>query len=218
MNSTQKTEKIIPSILERKIEELSYYLVPIVPMGIKPNQITITGFLAAIMAGVAYYLASYNKNWLLVAILGIFIHLILDSLDGAVARQRNLTSKSGYFLDLFLDCIAFVVIPLGVFFSTYDPLKIFIFNGIAYALNSLLLMHWVHLRNKWIFPIFGPAEAHFTYILMSIMAFFWSEPVITIASYPLGWFDLVTLIAVPLVGLEFIISAYKLFQELKLND
>ncbi|MEG4533974.1 CDP-alcohol phosphatidyltransferase family protein [Microcoleus sp. D2_18a_D3] len=215
MTTNEKMEKVVPSLLEKKLEQLSYYLVPIVPIGIKPNQITMAGFVAAITAGLSFYLASFNKIWLLVAILGITTHLILDGLDGAVARQRSLTSKAGYFLDLFLDCIAFVIIPLGVFFSIYDPLKIFIFNGIAYALNSLLLIHWVHLRNKWVFPIFGPAEAHLTYILMAIMTFFWSEPVIIIGSYSLGWFDLITLIGVPLVGIEFVISGYKLFQELK---
>ena len=208
-------EKLVPSLLEKKLEELSYYLVPIVPIGIKLNQITMAGFVAAITAGLSFYLASFNKIWLLVAILGITTHLILDGLDSAVARQRSLTSKAGYFLNLFLECIAFVIIPLGVFFSIYDPLKIFIFNGIAYALNSLLLIHCVHLRNKWVFPIFGPAEAHLTYILMSILTFFWSDAVIIIGSYSLGWFDLITLITVPLVGIEFVISGQKLFQELK---
>lgn len=208
-------QKKVPSILERKLEDLSYYLVPIVPARVQPNQITLAGFVAATIAGLSFYLASFNKNWLLVAILGITTHLILDGLDGAVARQRQLTSKLGYFLDLFLDCIAFIIIPLGVFFSSYDPLKIFIFNGIAYALNSLLLMHWVHLRNKWVFPIFGPCEVHLTYIFMATMTFLWSEPVIIIYNYSLGWFDFITLIALPLVSLEFLISAYKLFQELK---
>jgi len=208
-------EKLVPSLLEKKLEELSYYLVPIVPIGIKLNQITMAGFVAAITAGLSFYLASFNKIWLLVAILGITTHLILDGLDSAVARQRSLTSKAGYFLNLFLECIAFVIIPLGVFFSIYDPLKIFIFNGIAYALNSLLLIHCVHLRNKWVFPIFGPAEAHLTYILMAILTFFWSDAVIIIGSYSLGWFDLITLITVPLVGIEFVISGQKLFQELK---
>lgn len=53
---------------------------------------------------------------------------------------------------------------------------------------------------------------------MTIMTFFWSEPVIIIGSYSLGWFDLITLIAVPLVGIEFVISGYKLFQELKTEN
>lgn len=50
---------------------------------------------------------------------------------------------------------------------------------------------------------------------MAILTFFWSEPVIIIGSYSLGWFDLITLIGVPLVGIEFVISGYKLFQELR---
>lgn len=208
-------QKIVPSILERRLEKISYYLVPIVPESVQPNQITFAGFISAIIAGISFYLASFNKNWLLVAILGITTHLILDGLDGAVARQRQLKSKSGYFLDLFLDCIAFIIIPLGVFFSSYDPLKIFIFNGIAYALNSLLLVHWVHLRNKWVLPIFGPCEVHLTYILMAAMTFIWSEPVIMINDYALGWFELITLIGLPLITLEFLLSSYKLFQELK---
>lgn len=218
MTTTQNMEKIIPSPLERGLEQLSYYLAPLVPMGVKPNQITFAGFGAGIFAGLSFYLASFNKTWLLIAAIAITVHLLLDGLDGAVARQRNLTSKAGYFLDLFLDCLAFIIIPLGVFFSSYDPLKIFVFNGITYALHSLLLIHWVHLRNKWIFPFFGPCEAHLTYIFMAILAFFWSGSVISIGNYAFGWFDLLTLIAVPLTTLELLVSAYKLYQELKTDN
>jgi hypothetical protein len=50
---------------------------------------------------------------------------------------------------------------------------------------------------------------------MAILTFFWSDAVIIIGSYSLGWFDLITLITVPLVGIEFVISGQKLFQELK---
>jgi len=218
MTTTQSLEKIIPSLLERGLETLSYLLVPLVPMGVKPNHLTWLGFAAGTSGAIAFYLASSHKIWFLVAAAAILVHLILDALDGAVARQRSLTSKSGYFLDLFLDCLVFVMIPLGVFFSTYDPLKIFVLNAIAYSLHSLLLIHWVHLRNKWIFPMIGPCEVHLIYIFLAILTFFWSGDVITINQCSLNWFSLSTLIGVPLTILELLSLALKLLRELEIEQ
>lgn len=218
MTTTQFLEKIIPSPLERGLEKLSYSLVPLVPMRVKPNHLTWLGFIAGVSGAIAFYLASFYKGWFLVAAAAILAHLILDALDGAVARQRSLTSKSGYFLDLFLDCLAFVMIPLGVFFSTYDPLKIFVFNSIAYSLHSLLLLHWIHLRNKWIFPLIGPCEVHLIYIALAILTFFWSGDVITVNQYSLNWFSLSTLIGVPLTILELLWLAFKLLRELEIEQ
>jgi phosphatidylglycerophosphate synthase len=52
-----------------------------------------------------------NFNVLAAAVF-VDLHIILDCLDGSVARLHHQTSKSGAFLDLFCDCITFILIPL----------------------------------------------------------------------------------------------------------
>jgi len=218
MTTTQTIEKVIPSPLERGLENISYSLVPLVPLAVKPNHITWIGFGASAFAALSFYLASFNHIWLLVAVVAIVAHLILDALDGAVARQRNQTSKAGFFLDLFLDCLAFVLIPVGIYFSSFAPLNIVAANAITYPLHSMLLLHWVHLRNKWIFPIIGPCEAHLGYIAMAILTFFWKGDVLTVWHYTFDWFDLIALVVTPLVLLEIFISAFKLLKELEASQ
>jgi phosphatidylglycerophosphate synthase len=208
-------EKIIPSFLDRLLIELGDALVPLVPQGVTPNQITLIGFGCGIGAALSFYLASFHKAWLLAAAVLVALHIILDCLDGSVARLRHQTSKSGAFLDLFCDCITFILIPLGLYFSAYSPLHLAIFGAIAYPMHSLLILQWAHFRNKVVFPKFGPADVHFGYVIGAILTFFHEGTILSFGNYAFGWVDLIFAISIPLITLDLFVSAFNLYRELK---
>jgi len=78
--------------------------------GITPNGLTILGFI--LMIGVAGVLA---QGYFLLGGILIIAVVILDALDGLLARMSNLTSRFGAFLDSTLDRYSEAVLFLGVF-------------------------------------------------------------------------------------------------------
>lgn len=208
-------EKIIPSFLDRLSISAGDALVPLVPHGITPNQITLIGLGSGIGAALSFYLASFYKGWLIAAAVLVALHILLDCLDGSVARQRQQTSKSGAFLDLFCDCLAFILIPLGLYYSAYSPLHLAIFGAIAYPMHSVLILQWSHFRNKVVFPHIGPADVHFGYGIAAILTFFQPGTIVTLGNYAFGWIDLMFAISMPFITLDLFISAFNLYRELQ---
>jgi phosphatidylglycerophosphate synthase len=209
------TEKFIPSWLDRMTIKAGDALVPLVPHNITPNQITLIGLGSGLCAALSFYLGSFHTAWLLAAAVFVALHIILDCLDGSVARLRHQTSNSGAFLDLFCDCITFILIPLGLYFSAYSPLHLAILGAIAYPMHSLLILQWSHFRNKVVFPRIGPTDVHLGYMTMAILTFFQKGTVLTWDNYLFGWVDLMFAISMPLITLDLFISAFNLYRELQ---
>ena len=83
----------------------------LVRLGVRADQITITGFLVGLIA--LPLIATENYEWALVFILG---NRLLDGLDGPVARLTQATDR-GAFLDIALDFAFYAVIPLAFAFA-----------------------------------------------------------------------------------------------------
>ncbi|EGF1230149.1 CDP-alcohol phosphatidyltransferase family protein [Campylobacter jejuni] len=85
---------------------------------IKPNQVTITAGVFALLS----LIALYNHYAILAGIL-YFVYHFLDNIDGMLARYKNLSSKLGHFLDNIVDILAFN----GAFIVAYLAYQIPIF-------------------------------------------------------------------------------------------
>lgn len=219
MSTGVEFEKNVPSPFERACEKVAEKLEPYVPQGIQPNQITAVAFTTGLLAGLAFFLARFHPLFLWAGALGVVLHLIGDCLDGAVARARNLCSRSGYFLDQFTDLLSGEVIFLGIAFSGYAHPWIVLLAGIIYPIHYALFQFWVNLTKKWPFPVFGPFELHATLVLLAVITFFLGDGSwISISSYRLSLFDIASLILVPFSTIDMVISATKLFLELKRMD
>ncbi len=147
-----QTVRIIPSPFERQFDKLAAKFIPFIPIWVTPNHITFLGFIFGIIAATFYYLASFHKALLLFAAICIFLHLLADSLDGSTARERNLTSRRGEFLDKIIDALFFLALPIGIGLSSYAHFEIMIFCAILPLLHDVLLLLWVLMKKKWLFP------------------------------------------------------------------
>ncbi len=103
-----------------------------------PNHLTFMSFLLALAAGLVYMVgkpAFFALGGCLAMLSTIF-----DNADGMLARAKNLTSRYGAFLDLFLDRIADFVVLAGVAFGLYrssaDP-RVLIFGLLTISLYFL---------------------------------------------------------------------------------
>jgi phosphatidylglycerophosphate synthase len=100
--------------------------------------LTLIGFAGALWSGVAYALSSWEANWLWLAILGYFINWFGDSLDGSLARYRNIERPSyGYFIDHSTDAFATLLLAMGFGLSPYVDMNIAMFAVSGYLLLSI---------------------------------------------------------------------------------
>lgn len=83
-------------------------------LGLKPNHITIIGFLLGFI--IFYFYATSQP---LLALLAIIISGLMDALDGAVARASGLTTKFGAVLDAVLDRYVEFFIIIGIAIGKY---------------------------------------------------------------------------------------------------
>jgi phosphatidylglycerophosphate synthase len=84
---------------------------------VTPNQLTITSFVLALVAGL-FYLTGKPAFFVLGGCLAM-LSTIFDNADGMLARAKDMTSRYGAFLDLFLDRIADFAVLAGVAFGLY---------------------------------------------------------------------------------------------------
>jgi archaetidylinositol phosphate synthase len=81
-------------------------------LGLTPNGVSVVAFLVAVAAGGAFFVAS-PLAYLLGAVL-VFLNGWLDLVDGALAREQDVASDAGDFLDHVLDRYADIVIIAGL--------------------------------------------------------------------------------------------------------
>jgi len=79
------------------------------------NTLTVLGFAVGLVAAVLII-----SGYFLAAAATILLSRMCDALDGAVARQTQVTDAGG-FLDIALDFLFYAAIPLA--FAFYDPLQ-----------------------------------------------------------------------------------------------
>lgn len=98
---------------------------------INPNYITALAFVAALIAGFAFWQGALALGGLAVLLNGFF-----DALDGEIARKFG-QSKFGDFLDHTLDRLADVVIFIGLALNPLIP----IWLGLGGAITTLLVSY-----------------------------------------------------------------------------
>jgi CDP-L-myo-inositol myo-inositolphosphotransferase len=82
-----------------------------------PNHLTVLSFTLAFSAGLVYMVGK-PACFVLGGCLSM-LSTIFDNADGMLARAKNMTSRYGAFLDLFLDRIADFAVLAGVTFGLY---------------------------------------------------------------------------------------------------
>lgn len=216
ISKNQGIEKSTSSFFEQRFDEcVAIRLAPIVPMGVKPNQITVLGFGFGLIAALSLFLTSFSKGWAISSVIALFLSTIADSLDGAVARQRSLTSERGFLLDHLLDQITFIALFIGVGFSNYAIFQLAAVSAIIANLHLIIELYWIYLRKKFPLPMLGPVEVRFLTMFLAVLTFFRDGSILTVGDFELGWFDMVYVIAAPLSFAEFCLSAIALYRELE---
>src|SRR5438132_984538 len=115
MLSRDNTSWVIP--VERP---LVAWLAARLPTSVKPDHLTLTGFVGALLCGIAYSISWFSIDLLWVASAGLIINWFGDSLDGTLARFRKIERpRYGFFIDNTTDLLSQLCVFLGLGASPY---------------------------------------------------------------------------------------------------
>jgi len=151
------------------------------PRSVMPDHLTAIGLLGALACGAGYALSSRHAGWLWLASAGLFVNWFGDSLDGTLARVRQIERpKYGYYLDHIVDAITTAAIGTGIGLSPFVALPIALANVILYLCLSIN----VYLESAVLglfdmgYGIFGPTEMRLFLVLANAGLFagtFWGD-------------------------------------------
>lgn len=180
------------------------------PEWMTPDTLTVIGLIAAGVIGLSYYLTHYGLGWLWLASLGFVVHWWGDSLDGTLARVRNIRrERYGFYVDHQSDAISTFVIFLGLGFSPLMELSIALFLVVAYFLMMILVSLVTIARDvfKISFAGFGPTESRLAMIAANTVVFFLDNPLVSVAGTEFRLFSLIGIVGtVLLVGTYVVVS------------
>ena len=115
----------------------------LIRIGITANQVTVVNFFFTLIFGVYFFSrGTYAGNWMGLGIM--FINVVLDYIDGDLARQRNELSLLGKWLDTIGDIILQNSIIAAICFGIYRPGILSAIILIYFVGNSI--MHVVSLH------------------------------------------------------------------------
>ena len=132
MISRVNTSWVIP--VERP---LVGWLAAKLPVGVTPDQLTLTGFVGALISGLAYGASWLSPSLLWLASAGLIINWFGDSLDGTLARLRKIERpRYGFFIDNTTDFLSLLCIFFGLGISPYMRFGTACLGLVAYYMAS----------------------------------------------------------------------------------
>jgi archaetidylinositol phosphate synthase len=146
-----------------------------IPRFITPDWLTAFGAAGAVIAFIGYAATGLDPSFFWMATLGVVIHWFGDSLDGSLARYRQIERpRYGYFVDFSVDAICCFLIMLGVGFSAYVRLDVALFALVGYyMLWMYVLLNCQVSRNLQLsFLAAGPTEFRIVLIGLNCWMYF----------------------------------------------
>jgi archaetidylinositol phosphate synthase len=191
------------------------------PARVTPDNLTSIGMLGSVIIFFGFWLTSLHPGFLWMASLGFLINWFGDSLDGTLARFRNIQRpRYGFFIDHSLDAVSVVLVFLGLGLSPYARIETAFLALVGYLLVSIHVYIRMNVDNtfKISYAGFGPTEARLLAILTNTILFFTGNKI-----YPLtlpntaitfSLYDIVGIFIAAVLAVIYFVSTYQLAQSL----
>ena len=124
------------------------------------------------LTGVGYAASGSRPGFLWLASLGLVINWFGDSLDGTVARLRRIERpRYGYYLDNSIDCVAQLLLALGIGLSGYVRFDLCLLALVAYLMVSVLSFIRANVSNVFqiTYAAVGPTEVRVGFIVLNAL-------------------------------------------------
>ena len=168
----EDAERIQTSFLNANEKKVLVWLAERQPRWMTSDILTWIGTFGAAVVAVGYILVPMNANFLWLSSLGFIINWYGDSLDGTLARVRNLQRPVyGYYLDHTIDAINEVIIFVGVGLSGLIHLEIALLALVMYLLMTINVSINAHLKKEFrlTYAKMGPTEFRIIMIIINTL-------------------------------------------------
>ena len=192
-----------------------------IPSHITPDQLTSLGIVGSVIVFAGYILSSFDPAFLWLANAGVVVNWLGDSLDGTLARFRQIERPQyGFFIDHTTDLLTEVMFALGLGLSPYVRFEVACLALIAYLLMSVFTFVKMVISGtlQIAFLGIGPTEVRIGILFLNLsMLVLTAKPVIVLWA-PLSLFDLSILASAGITFVFFLISIRSEARQLALED
>ena len=165
--------RIQTSILNASEKKVLVWLAQRQPRWVTSDILTGIGTFGAVVIAVGYILSARNINFLWLSSLGFLINWYGDSLDGTLARIRNIQRPIyGYYIDHTMDSICEVIIAIGIGLSGLVNLSLALLVIIGYLLLTINVSINAHLKKEFLLTYFGLGPTEFRIIMVLVNTVF----------------------------------------------
>jgi len=156
------------------------------PPWVSPDQLTMLGFVGALVCAAGYVGSRWSLAYLWLTCLGLILNWVGDSLDGNLARVRQIERpRYGFFIDHTSDLFSQAIVFLSMGVSAcarFDVSCIGLIAFFAAFIYSMIHAH-VHDTMRITYFGFGPTEIRALMVLGAIVTIFFG---VTDLSHTLG--------------------------------
>lgn len=208
--------RIQQNILARSERRLLNWICPRLPGWVTPDQLTILGFLGAVLVAAGYILSWQDSEWLGLSLVGYIVNWFGDSLDGSLARWRRIERPAyGYFVDHSVDAAATLIMISAIGMSPYLRLDVALMGVIGYFLLSIhtFLSAKVIGEFRLSYMAGGPTE-----LRLMLMAMTMAMPLVgggDIRGTNFSAFDLFGLLVASILVTLFVVQSFALARTLR---
>jgi archaetidylinositol phosphate synthase len=185
-------------------------LVRRLPGWVTPDHLTLLGFAALFLAGVAYAMSAYRPAMLHLVNLCLIINWFGDSLDGTLARYRNRQRpRYGYYVDHIADALGTLFLLAGLALSGYMSERIACGLLVTYLLLSINSYLWAHAMGEFrlSFYRFSPTELRVLLIVGNLFLLY--RPTVHFWDCTAGLYDIGGTVGTGLMVLMLVVSAIR---------
>lgn len=189
-----KQDAINTGITAYPEERIKEWVCPRIPKWINSDHLTALGVFAVILVAIGFILGFQDRIYLLLVVVGLFLHWFGDSFDGSLARYRKKTRPNyGYYIDHMVDAIAIIIFALGLGISGFVRIDLALLFAIMYMalMIHVELVTFVQNKFKYSFGLIGPTEIRIMGIFVTIYMFLAPVRYFDIYGHSLTQYDLV---------------------------
>lgn len=168
----EQSKRIQTSILNAAEKKVLVRMAEMQPKWITSDMLTLIGVAGAVVVAAGYILSNLDVRWLWLASFGFFMNWYGDSLDGTLARVRNIQRPVyGFYLDHCVDGVTMTLICVGAGLSKMLLLPLAMAVLSVYLLLSISVYINAHLKGefKLTFAGMGPTEFRIVMIVVNTM-------------------------------------------------
>lgn len=180
------------------------------PAWVTPDKLTALGIFSAVLIGIGYRLTEHSLHWLWLCNAMLLVHWAGDSLDGTLARVREIQRPTyGFFVDHVSDMVSVLFICGGMGLSPIMDFRVALLLIIGYfmmmGLVNIITISRAVFRLS--FGGFGPTEVRALLFLANAAVWYAHNPTLNLFGGQYTLFTLVGFVIAVIMLLTFFISA-----------